>query len=114
MRYCPLHLISTYVDMAVRHWPTAYYKGTATGPEVPVHGVDVLKKKGYKVGEEKDGMILMKGGAKTGWSRVALIPETHPAFNGGMFIDDDESIEENIRGEVEESLTNIVKRAFFS
>lgn len=115
MRYCPLHLTTKRSGVTVRHWPTAYLlQGTATRYELPVHGVDVLKKKGYKVEKEKDGMILMKGDAKNGWSRIVIIPETHPAFNGGMFIDDDENIEENIMGEVEKALIKLIKKAFFS
>jgi len=70
-----------------------------------------LKGRGYELTKEVDGMLKMDEGDYT----YVIIPETHPAFNGGMFVvDDDRNIKENIKREVKEALTNIVKRAFFS
>ena len=74
-----------------------------------------IKGTGYELTKEVDGMLMMDGNESRGYNKFAIIPETHPAFNGGMFVvDDDRNIKANIKREVKEPLTNIVKRAFFT
>ena len=73
--------------------------------------LEAIKGRGYKLTKEVDGMLMMD----EGYHKYVIIPETHPAFNGGMFVvDDDRNIKENIKREVKEVLTDIVKRAFFN
>ncbi len=104
MRYCPLQLIITYVDMSVAH-----------NEKYPLNDshLKTIKGRGYKLTKEVDGMLMYDGNKSRNYNKYVLIPETHPAFNGGMFIDS--TIGGGRRNKVlKYSLTKIIKRAFFS
>lgn len=103
MRYAALQLIITYVDMTV-----------AYDEKYPLNDshLKTIKGRGYKLTKEVDGMLMMDGNKSRGYNKFVLIPETHPAFNGGMMMDSDAGV--NIRKKLKKALTNIVKRAFFT
>ena len=72
-----------------------------------------IKGRGYKLTKEVDGMLMMDGNKSRGYNKFVLIPETHPAFNGGMFVNGTARGGRR-REKITKVLTNIVKRAFFT
>ena len=46
------------------------------------------KRKRYypKVVKDDSGMIMCTGNSRNNYGKIVFIPETHPAFNGAMFV----------------------------
>jgi len=76
--------------------------------------IDKLKKQGYKMGAEVDGLVMMNGGASNNYGKIVLVPETHPAFNGAMFIDLESILSSKMRYRITKTLSKLVKKTFFS
>jgi hypothetical protein len=105
MRYTTLHLDITYVDMTVHPSDTVVSEDEMNGKKRKRYYPEVVK--------DDSGMIMCTSKAKYNYSKIVFIPETHPAFNGGMFVNS--TIKGGRRREkITKVLTNIVKRAFFS
>lgn len=104
MRYAALQLIITYVDMSVAYDEKAPLNDSQ---------LKAVMKRGYKLTKEVDGMLMMNGNKSRDYNQFVLIPETHPAFNGVMFVNSTARGGRR-REKITKVLTNIVKRAFFS
>ena len=105
MRYSTLQLEITYVDMTV-------HTSDRVVSEDEING---SKRKRYypKVVKDDSGMIMCTGNSRNNYGKIVFIPETHPAFNGAMFVNG--TVKGGRRDKtIKEVLTNIVKRAFFS
>jgi hypothetical protein len=76
--------------------------------------IEKYKKRGFKVTSEKDGMILMTGNARLEYKKILLVPETHPMFNEGMFIDTDGVCSSTTKQRIEKTMSKTIKRVFFS
>jgi hypothetical protein len=109
MRYSA-YLMNIFYDSDL----TVSYMGFGT--------IEQYKKHGFKVTSEKYSMVLMTGGAKHGYSKIVLVPETHPMFNGGLF-DKGNTIKVikgktikiiNIKNKLNDLMSKEVKNAFFS
>jgi hypothetical protein len=74
--------------------------------------IEKYKKRGYKVTSEKDSMVLMQGNVKYEYSKIVLVPETHPMFNGGMFNDVD-GVKAEVRDKLNDLMSKAVINAFF-
>lgn len=76
--------------------------------------LETIKKRGYKLTKEVDGMLMYDGNKSRDYNKYVLIPETHPAFNGGMIMDSDFGAKIRFRKKLKKALTETIKRAFFS
>ena len=73
-----------------------------------------MRRKGYsKMVKDDSGMIMFTGDQRRNYDRIVLVPETHPAFNGGILVSNN-YWKWGQEVDFEEALTNIVKRAFFT
>ena len=87
----------------------------AYGDKYPLNDsyLETIKKRGYKLTKEVDGMLMMDGNKSRNYNKFVLVPETHPAFNGGLLVSN-ENIGDEQEGKFRKALTKLVKRAFFS
>ena len=81
--------------------------------------IEQYKKRGFKVTSEKYSMVLMTGDVKYDYSKIVLVPETHPMFNGGMFDKGSSYLKGNtIKVKIKNKLNDLVSKevinAFFS
>jgi hypothetical protein len=76
--------------------------------------IDKFKKQGFKMSAKVDGLVMMNGGARNNYGKIVLVPETHPAFNGGMFIDLESILSSKMRYRITKTLSKLVKKTFFS
>lgn len=80
--------------------------------------IEKYKKRGYKVTSEKDSMVLMTGNVKHEYSKIVLVSETHPMFNGGMFDEGSSYLKGNtikvkIKNKLNDLMSKAVINAFF-
>lgn len=75
--------------------------------------IEQYKKRGFRVTSEKYSMVLMTGSVKYDYSKIVLVPETHPMFNGGMF-DKGNTIKVKIKNKLNDLMSKEVISAFFS
>ncbi len=75
--------------------------------------IEQYKKRGFKVTSEKYSMVLMTGDVRYDYSKIVLVPETHPMFNGGMF-DKGNTIKVKIKNKLNDLMSKEVISAFFS
>lgn len=106
MRYSA-YLLRTFYDSDLK----VSYMGLGT--------IEQYNKRGYKVISEKDGMVLMKGNVKAEYSKIVLVSETHPMFNGGMFDEGSiylkgNTIKVKIKNKLNDLMSKAVISAFFS
>ena len=81
--------------------------------------IEQYKKRGFKVTSEKYSMVLMTGDVKYDYSKIVLVPETHPMFNGGMFNEGSSYLKGNtikvkIKNKLNDLMSKEVINAFFS
>jgi hypothetical protein len=83
MRYSALGVTGSGTYLSVYPVPIFSYIG---GESVYASEAAVkwLKGAGMEIVREEEGLIFFKGGER---GRVVLVPETHPAFNGGILRD---------------------------
>ena len=81
--------------------------------------IEQYKKRGFKVTSEKDGMVLMTGNARLEYGKAVLVPETHPMFNGRLFVEGSSYLKGNtikvkIKNKLNDLMSKAVINAFFS
>jgi hypothetical protein len=99
MRYSA-YLLNIFYDSDL----TVSYMGFGT--------IEQYKKRGFKVTSEKYSMVLMTGNAKYDYSKIVLVPETHPMFNGGMF-NAGAGVKVKIKNKLNDLMSKEVINAFF-